>query len=79
MEVAGQRFPAAHGVTHGLGEIGLAGEFRQGGFEPRLETGEQWQGLLFPASLPLIGRLAPDAALDAVERADAAERLPGER
>ena len=79
MSVAVQGIPTVQRIAHGGGQIGFAGDFRQGGFEPRLEIVEQRQRLLFAASLPFIGRLAPDSALDAVERADAVKRLPGKR
>src|SRR5439155_19514831 len=60
MDVADQGIPTANGVAYGFGEIGFAGEFRQGGFEPCLEVGNQRQGVLLAPSLSLIGRLAAD-------------------
>ena len=79
VEVARQGISTVQRIAHGGGAAGFAGEFWQGGFDPRLEFAEQWQGLLFAASLPLIERFAPHAALDAVEGADAFKRLFGKR
>lgn len=79
VDVACQRFPATHGVTHGLGEIGFAGELRQRDIEPRLETGEERLGVFVSRSLPLIGWPPADTAFNGIECADAVERLLSKR
>jgi hypothetical protein len=79
VKAAGQCGPARPHVAEGAGELGFAGELARGRVRPDREgLGDRLRSLLAFSS-SVVGGRAFDRLLDAVELADAVERLLGDR
>ena len=79
VEVASQGRPACEGIAHGAGEFGLGRELGSGDVEPGPQLVDRRASSL-PACLPsLVRRPAANLGFDAVQCADAVERLLGDR
>ena len=75
VDVGPQFLDAGQGITDGLGELGLAGDFGELCAEPVLQIIEQWLGFFLSQGGTIFGRLPPPLLLDAVDRGDALDCL----
>ena len=70
VDVGPQFLDAGQGITDGLGELGLAGDFGQLVAEPVFQIVEQRFGFILPDGSAAFWRLASHLFLDAIKRGD---------
>jgi hypothetical protein len=69
----------AEGIADGACQLALARDPGQGRLQPRLQPGEQRSRLVLADGPAHLRRAAADGGLDVIERAEALQRLAGER